>query len=105
MAANYKMRPEYAFAYAFRKGKTKLTEVQGASASLPAKLDAQFGWSQNGATNYKNTFFGMQYSECCTEGKKFLQSIQNVGEYKGKIVDLKIYSAGMGYGKLYTYGC
>lgn len=29
VAANYKMRPEYAFAYAFRKGKTKLTEVQG----------------------------------------------------------------------------
>ncbi len=25
---------------------TKLTEVRGASANLPSKLDAQFGWSQ-----------------------------------------------------------
>ena len=43
VAENYKMRAEYAFAYAFRKGVTKLTEVRGASANLPSKLDAQFG--------------------------------------------------------------
>lgn len=89
VAANYKMRPEYAFAYAFRKGKTKLTEVQGASASLPAKLDAQFGWSQNGATNYKNTFSACSIQNAAQKGK-ISAKYTNVGEYKGKIVDLKI---------------
>ena len=88
----------------FEKGKTKLTEVQGASASLPAKLDAQFGWSQNGATNYKNTFSACSIQNAAQKGK-ISAKYTNVGEYKGKNCRPENYSAGMGYGKLYTYGC
>ena len=69
VAENYKMRAEYAFAYAFRKGVTKLTEVRGASANLPSKLDAQFGWSQKGMTNYKNTFSACSIQNADQKGK------------------------------------
>lgn len=89
VASNYRMRPEYAFAYAFRKGATKLTEVQGASAGLPAKLDAQFGWSKNGATNYKNTFSACSIQNTAQKGRISVK-YTNVGEYQGKIVDLRI---------------
>lgn len=89
VAENYKMRPEYAFAYAFRKGVTKLTEVQGASASLPSKLDAQFGWSKNGMPNYKNTFSACSLQNTAQKGKISVK-YTNVGEYQGKVVDLRI---------------
>lgn len=89
VAENYKMRAEYAFAYAFRKGVTKLTEVRGASANLPSKLDAQFGWSQKGMTNYKNTFSACSIQNADQKGKISVK-YTNVGEYKGKIVDLRI---------------
>lgn len=89
VASNYKMRPEYAFAYAFRKGMTRLTEVQGASASLPSKLDAQFGWSRNGMTNYKNTFSACSIQNTAQKGRISVK-YTNVGEYQGKTVDLRI---------------
>ena len=89
VAENYKMRAEYAFAYAFRKGVTKLTEVRGASANLPSKLDAQFGWSKKGMTNYKNTFSACSIQNADQKGKISVK-YTNVGEYKGKIVDLRI---------------
>ena len=89
ISADYKMNPEYAFTYAFRKGVTRLTEVQGASASLPGKLDSQFGWSKNGSTNYKNTFSACSIQSTAQKGKISVK-YTNVGEYQGKIVDLRI---------------
>ena len=89
VSADYKMNPEYAFTYAFRKGVTKLTEVQGVSANLPGKLDSQFGWSKNGSTNYKNTFSACNIQSTAQKGKISVK-YTNVGEYQGKIVDLRI---------------
>lgn len=89
--ADYKMNPEYAFTYAFRKGVTKLTSVQGASANLPSKLDGQFGWSKNSSygSDYKNTFSACSIQDTSQKGKISVR-YTNVGEYQGKIVDLRI---------------
>lgn len=91
VSADYKMNPEYAFTYAFRKGVTKLTSVQGASSDLPGKLDGQFGWSENSVygPNYKNTFSACSIQNASQKGKISVR-YTNVGEYRGKIVDLKI---------------
>lgn len=88
---DYKMNPEYAFTYAFRKGVTKLVSVQGASADLPAKLDGQFGWSGDSAygTSYKDTISACSIQSASQKGK-ISARYTNVGEYRGKIVDLKI---------------
>lgn len=91
VASDYKMNPEYAFTYAFRKGVTKLTSVQGTSADLPGKLDRQFGWSKDSAygTDYKNTFSACSIQNVSQKGR-ISAKYTNIGEYQGKIVDLGI---------------
>nr|WP_294660144.1 isopeptide-forming domain-containing fimbrial protein [uncultured Blautia sp.] len=89
--ADYKMNPEYAFTYAFRKNTTKLAFVQGALAELPEKLDRQFGWSTDSSygANYKNTFLACSIQNTLQKGN-ISARYTNVGEYRGKIVDLQI---------------
>ena len=91
VSSDYKMDPKYAFTYAFREGVTKLVSVQGASSALPAQLDRQFGWSASSSygPNYKNTLYACSIQNTSMKGR-ISAKYTNVGEYQGKIADLKI---------------
>ena len=87
--AGYKMRDEYAFTYAFRKNTTKLTSISRHNGTLNAKMHDWYGDERGFTENYCKTFYG-----CAIDDKDYTDPItaiySNVGEYNGKIVDLKV---------------
>lgn len=87
--AGYKMREEYAFTYAFRKNTTKLASISRHNGTLNTKLHNWFGDARGFTESYCTTFYG-----CAIDDTDYTDPItviySNVGEYQGKIVDLKV---------------
>lgn len=87
--ADYKMRPEYAFTYAFRKGVTQLSSISRYNSGLNAKLHNWFGDGLGYTEAYCQTFYA-----CAIDADSNTDPItaiySNVGEYQGEIVDLRV---------------
>lgn len=86
---NYKMRPEYAFTYAFRKGVTQLSYISRKNDSLNNKIHNWFGDNKGYTTEYCQSFYACAIGN--TSNTDAITAIySNVGEYQGQIVDLKV---------------
>lgn len=87
--ADYQMRSEYAFTYAFRKNTTKLVSISRHNGTLNTKIHDWYGDERGFTVNYCKTFYG-----CAIDDQDYTDPItaiySNVGEYNGKIVDLKV---------------
>lgn len=87
--ANYKMRSEYAFSYAFKTGVTELSYISRHNSGLNTKVHNWFGDSVGYTEEYCKRFYA-----CAIDSDKYKDPItaiySNVGEYQGKIVDLKV---------------
>lgn len=87
--ADTKMNQDYAFTYAFREGVTVLKSISRYNGTLNTKLHNWFG-DQNGfTTDYCNTFYGALIDDS-SYSTPISVLYSNVGEYQGKIVDLKV---------------
>lgn len=87
--ANYRMREDYAFTYAFREGVTNLSYISRYNAGLNNKLHNWFGNGMGYTEEYCKTFYA-----CLIDADKYTEPItavySNVGEYQGQIVDLRV---------------
>ena len=87
--ADYQMRSEYAFTYAFRENTTRLTYISRHSTALNTKLHNWFGDSRGFTEEYCTTFYAAMI-DADTHTEPITAIYSNVGEYQGKIVDLKV---------------
>ena len=87
--ADYKMRAEYAFTYAFRAGVSELSYISRKNDNLNTKIHNWFGDAKGYTEAYCRTFYGCAIGD--TENTDPITAIySNVGEYQGQIVDLKV---------------
>ena len=87
--ANYKMRDEYAFTYAFRKGVSELSYISRKNDDLNTKMHNWFGDAKGYTETYCQSFYGCAIGN--TENTDPITAIySNVGEYQGQIVDLRV---------------
>ena len=87
--ATYRMREEYAFTYAFRKGVTELSYISRHNKDLNGKLHNWFGDEKGYTEAYCETFYGCKIDDD-TYTDPITAIYSNVGEYQGKIVDLRV---------------
>lgn len=89
VAADYRMRDEYAFTYAFRSGITSLSYISRSNGTLNSKMHDWFGDKSGFTADYCKTFYA-----CAIDSTTYTDPItaiySNVGEYQGKIVDLRV---------------
>ena len=89
VSANYKMRAEYAFTYAFRKGVTQLSYISRHNSNLNGKMHNWFGDAKGYTEAYCKTFYGCAIDD--TSNTDAITAVySNVGEYQGDIVDLRV---------------
>lgn len=87
--ANYKMRAEYAFTYAFRQGVSELSYISRKNNDLNTKIHNWFGDAKGYTETYCQSFYGCAIGN--TENTDPITAIySNVGEYQGQIVDLRV---------------
>lgn len=87
--ANYRMRSEYAFTYAFRKGVTQLSYISRKNDSLNTRMHNWFGDAKGYTEEYCQSFYGSVIDN--TKNTDPITVIySNVGEYLGQIVDLRV---------------
>ena len=87
------MNPDYAFCYGFRNGSTRLINERGGSAGLLSTLKKQF---QGAATGVAQSGYACDVSGNSSSGA-YVMRYTNVGDYRGKKLDLRI--TVMGWGK------
>ena len=89
VAADYQMRSEYAFTYAFRANTSSLVSISRYNGTLNTKMHNWYGDERGFTEEYCKTFLG-----CVIDDQDYADPItaiySNVGEYNGKVVDLKV---------------